>query len=163
MLKFHFASIISIRSTHLWEREGSSSVPLTNESGAGSGRPKNMRILRIQIRFLIRIPNTASKYCQSVTTVAFRTLFQGEPLCLHFAPQHLLNLDFKADPDSDPAFDFAAGPAPAFICDADPDLTSRNDAKPCGFESATLCRTTKYLHQIILVNRDADPIRIHFL
>ncbi len=36
--------------------EGSGSVPLTNGSGFGSGRPKNIRILRIQIR--IRVRNT---------------------------------------------------------------------------------------------------------
>jgi hypothetical protein len=45
---------------HIYEKRegagaGSKSVPLMN--GSGSGRPKNMRILRI--RFLIRIPNTA--------------------------------------------------------------------------------------------------------
>jgi hypothetical protein len=47
---------------HIYEkREGSGvgSAPLTNESG--SGRPKNMRILRIRIRFRIRIPNTGVK------------------------------------------------------------------------------------------------------
>jgi hypothetical protein len=35
------------------------SVPLTNRSGSGSTRSKNMRTLRI--RFRIRIPNTAIK------------------------------------------------------------------------------------------------------
>ncbi len=38
------------------KREGSGSVPLTSGSVSGSGKPKNMRILRIRIRF--RIPNT---------------------------------------------------------------------------------------------------------
>ncbi len=79
MLKFYFAQ-------HIYEkREGSGSVPRTNESGAGSGRPKNMRI-----------PNTASKYgTANLQPLAFRTPLQG--------------------PDSDPAFDFAAGPAPGRI------------------------------------------------
>jgi hypothetical protein len=47
---------------HIYEkREGSGarSAPLTN--GSGSGRPKNMRILRVRIRFRIRIPSTARK------------------------------------------------------------------------------------------------------
>jgi hypothetical protein len=39
------------------KREGSGSIPLTNGSGFGSVRPKNMRILGIQIRFRIRFPN----------------------------------------------------------------------------------------------------------
>jgi hypothetical protein len=39
--------------------EGSGSVLVTNGSGCGSERPKNIRILRIRIRMRIRILNTA--------------------------------------------------------------------------------------------------------
>jgi hypothetical protein len=59
VLKCYFAGIISVHSNIYDKREGSGSIsestPLTN--GSGSGRPKNMWILQIQIRF--RIPNTA--------------------------------------------------------------------------------------------------------
>ncbi len=65
VLKLYFAGILSVRWTHLWEKEGSGagsgSAPLTNGSGSGSRRPKNMRIKRIRIRFRIRIPNTGWK------------------------------------------------------------------------------------------------------
>jgi hypothetical protein len=49
MLKFYFAGIVSVRSNIHKKRDGSGagSVPLTNVSK--SGRPKNMRILRIRI------------------------------------------------------------------------------------------------------------------
>jgi hypothetical protein len=39
---------------------GSGSVPLTNGSGCGSGRPKNIWILWIRIRLRIRIRNTCT-------------------------------------------------------------------------------------------------------
>ena len=54
MLNSILSSIISVRSTHLWKREGS--TPLT--SGTGSVRPKNIQILWIRIR----IPNTDFKH-----------------------------------------------------------------------------------------------------
>jgi hypothetical protein len=52
VLKFYFLGIISVRSNIYEKREGSGSgsAPLSN--GSESGRPKNMRILGIQI------PNT---------------------------------------------------------------------------------------------------------
>jgi hypothetical protein len=66
VLKFYFASIISVRSTLLCEKGKirTGSIPLTNESGFG--RHKNMRI-RIWLR--IRIPNTAFR------TVLYSTIF----------------------------------------------------------------------------------------
>jgi hypothetical protein len=59
LLKYYFASIISVHLTrYVYEKKegsgaGPGSVPLTN--GSGSGRPKNMRILRF------RIPNTGKE------------------------------------------------------------------------------------------------------
>jgi hypothetical protein len=38
------------------------SVPLTNESGIGSGRPKNIRILRVRIRMRIRNTGTFTSF-----------------------------------------------------------------------------------------------------
>jgi hypothetical protein len=53
--------IISVRSTLFWERErsgsASGSVLVTNGPVCGSGRPKNIRILRIRSRMLIQIRN----------------------------------------------------------------------------------------------------------
>ena len=52
---------------HIYEKKegsGSESIPPTN--GSGSGRPKNMRILRIRIRFQIRIPNTGNHLLESL-------------------------------------------------------------------------------------------------
>ncbi len=56
VLKFYFACTISA-AQHLYEKRegsgaGSGSIPLTDGSGIGSVRPKNMRI---------RIPNTATR------------------------------------------------------------------------------------------------------
>jgi hypothetical protein len=56
VLKFYFAGIISVRSTPLYKKEKSGSVPWTN--GTGSGRQKNMRILRSGIPAMV----TTSKY-----------------------------------------------------------------------------------------------------
>ncbi len=66
VLKFSFASIISVRSTPLGEKEGSGSgagsgsIPMTNESR--SGMAENMRIL------WIRIPTTAHKWTKTCGT-----------------------------------------------------------------------------------------------
>jgi hypothetical protein len=70
VLKFYFASIVSVRSTPFCEkgRIHTGSIPLTNESE--SGRPKNMRI-RIWLRIRMRIPNTA-----------FRTVLHSKILLL---------------------------------------------------------------------------------
>ncbi len=62
MLKSYFASIISVRSTYLWENPNPDPVrvrilPLANGSGSGSCRPNNMRIFRVRIQIL----NTARK------------------------------------------------------------------------------------------------------
>ncbi len=61
-------------------------------------------------------PSTAS--CASIESV------QG-PLELHFEPPQLLNFDFDANPDPDPAFDVDRQsnpiPNPSFHSDADPD------------------------------------------
>jgi hypothetical protein len=56
-VKLYLAGIIAVRSTHLRKRKDPDPdpVPLTNASE--SGRPKNMRILRIRFR----IPNTGKK------------------------------------------------------------------------------------------------------
>jgi hypothetical protein len=43
---------------------GSGSIPLTN--GSGTGRPENIRILFLRIRFKIRIPNTVLNTCREV-------------------------------------------------------------------------------------------------
>jgi hypothetical protein len=56
-IKILFCGIVIVRSTHLREKEGSGSIYPNN--GSGSGRPKNVRILRI------RIPNTVC-CCSSV-------------------------------------------------------------------------------------------------
>jgi hypothetical protein len=53
------------------KREGSGSVPLTN--GSGSGRSKNMKIMRIRIWFRIQIPNTVVRGVQNVTVYRIRT------------------------------------------------------------------------------------------
>jgi hypothetical protein len=50
------------------------------------------------------------------------------PLILQNNPLRLPPFHFDANPDPDPAIFF----------DADPDKTSRNDANPCEFGSATL-------------------------
>ncbi len=56
VLKFYFATINSVRSTHLWEKgriragSASGSVLVTNESGYGSGRLKKIPILRVQMQ-----------------------------------------------------------------------------------------------------------------
>ncbi len=39
-------------------------------------------------------------------------------------------MDFNADPNPNPYFDFDADPDPVFDFDADPDTTSQNDADP---------------------------------
>ncbi len=60
LLKSLCLNVILQSAQHIYEKKegyGAGSVPLTN--GSGSGRPKNMRILRIRIRFWIRILNTA--------------------------------------------------------------------------------------------------------
>ncbi len=61
MFKFILQALFQ-SSQHIYEkREGSGSVPMTNGSGSGSRRLKNMRILRI--RFQIWIPNIALYRC----------------------------------------------------------------------------------------------------
>jgi hypothetical protein len=50
--------------------EGSGFVVVTNGSGCGSGRPKNIRILRIQMRS--QIPNTG-EYCTYIIVQIAKT------------------------------------------------------------------------------------------
>jgi hypothetical protein len=63
MLNFILQALFQSAQNIYEKREGfgakDGSVTLTNGSGSGSGRPKNMWIL--QIRFRIRIPNTGKK------------------------------------------------------------------------------------------------------
>jgi hypothetical protein len=64
---------------HFYEnRNGSGAVLMTNESGCGSGRPKNIWILRIQIRkiafnfsFRIEDPAPSSAKNQAITMYTF--------------------------------------------------------------------------------------------
>ncbi len=53
--KIYFASIISVRSTLLWEREGSGSVSVTNGSGQGFGSVSGSAWIRINLSCWIRI------------------------------------------------------------------------------------------------------------
>jgi hypothetical protein len=74
VLKSYFASIISFHSTqNIAEKKegsgaGSEAVPLTN--GYGSGRPKNMRILRF------RIPNTGKEEVVKIRLWLDKFIFQ---------------------------------------------------------------------------------------
>ncbi len=98
VLKFSFAGIIPVPSTHSWEkgREG----PLTNGSESGSGRPKNMRILRIRIRNTACLAPTPTRkpggtrpkgsrpfFCSSTsfraTTIGFRIPKKKPKILLH--------------------------------------------------------------------------------
>ncbi len=58
MLKFYFASIFSVRSTHIYEKRaasgsGAGSLPITNRSGSGSGPQHCFQQTSYPIHFLI--------------------------------------------------------------------------------------------------------------
>ncbi len=48
------ASIISVSSTHLWEKEGSGSGSIPPTNGSGSGRPKNLLLVAIGGNLIIK-------------------------------------------------------------------------------------------------------------
>jgi hypothetical protein len=94
---------ISLYTTqHLYEkREGSGSIPLTNGSGTGSRRPKNMRILQIRIWLRIRIPNTDFKTDVSQTWIVNMRLvtdimFRDTTSCHRYFILNIWNQNFQS-------------------------------------------------------------------
>jgi hypothetical protein len=64
--------------------------------------------------------------------------FHFEPPRLHFEPRKLLNFDFNADPDADPAFHSKADPNTASKNNADPDpKPCLHGLRPCGSGSVS--------------------------
>jgi hypothetical protein len=72
--------------------------------------------------------HTHSLHCSILSLHASNVIVHGPPW-FHFEPPQLLDFDFDAGPDPDPALDFDAEPDTAFHSDSAPDLypASRND------------------------------------